>query len=97
MVGVAETAALKAVGTAGLPLVTSVTPLGKNVETPMLMALSSGTGRFHVMSQFGDSVGKAQADASIASAIIPTSGRRMYPDQLVEIAAKNRSRRRREW
>jgi hypothetical protein len=93
--GTADTLALNAVGVP--PLLTSVTPLGKNVETPMFIALSSGTGRFHVMSQFGDSVGNAQADASIASAIIPTSGRRMFAGfGWAGIAAKDRSRPRRE-
>src|SRR5207244_13267415 len=53
------------------------TPFGRNVFTPMLIPLSSGTGRFHVMSQFGDSVGNAQAEASIASAKIPVRGRRI--------------------
>ena len=67
------TAARKAV--AGLPMV--VTPVGRKDETPTFRLPLSGTGRFHVMSQLGDSVGIAQAEASIASAKIPTSGRRI--------------------
>ena len=82
MVGGAATAAWNAVGVGGVPLCTSVTPLGRKVETPIFIALSSGTGRFHDMSQFGDSVGNAQAEASIANAKIPTAGRRMYADSV---------------
>src|SRR4051794_76477 len=68
--GAALTVALKAV--AGLPTV--VTPTGRNDDTPTFSASLSGIGRFHVMSQLGESVGIAQAARS-ASAKIPTSGR----------------------
>src|SRR4051812_27087366 len=77
MVGVDEIFTLRANVPGAVPTRTVSTPVGRNFVTAMLIASLSGTGRFHVMSQLGDSVGNAQAEASIASAIIPTSGRRM--------------------
>src|ERR1041385_8683751 len=58
----------------GLPM--TLTPFGTKDATPMLRLPLSGIGTFHVISQFGASVGMEQA-ARIASANIPTSGRRM--------------------
>src|SRR3954451_19631009 len=66
------TCALKA---AGVPAAT-VTPAGRKLAIGIFNLPLSGTGRFHVVSQLGASVGIAQA-ASSASAKIPTSGRRM--------------------
>jgi hypothetical protein len=79
MGGTELTWALKAEGVvAGGIGAMSVTPDGRIFWTPIFCGPSSwGSGRFQVMSQFGASVGNAQAAASTASASVPLRERRI--------------------